>query len=154
MKVELKDVLHLYLGCHVMDYVNDKTGTMISIHKLPEVGVLHRTVWHLKIDEIKPILRPLPTATYEEISKLGQILDPDLEFQDDYNGYTYSHWNVGKNFIEYVIANSRDEFYFYPNRFIKAVNECRRMQFDMDNLIAYDLAIDATKQTAQHQKLL
>lgn len=160
MNKDIKDYLHLYLGCEVK--TNDvrldetkthhgRTGTFIGFVDY------HRLDCRLKfrggepegrcsVFMLKPILRPLSDISYDEREIIGGIIDPDKEYEDDYNGYNYTHEQVGQWFINHLIKNETESDIMYrPKRFIKAINTLRRMGFDCDGPIEAGLAIDKTK---------
>lgn len=64
MKKELKDYLHLYLGCSVKWY-NGKIATLIDTDKT-NCNIYDVVKYHTGIENIKPILRPLSDMTEEE----------------------------------------------------------------------------------------
>lgn len=80
MKKELKDYLHLYLGCEALveGYTNSKSPFnyrgIINYQLLLESGQHYSSV-----KEIRPILRPLSDMTEKEIMEKERLKDCEYE---------------------------------------------------------------------------
>ncbi len=70
MNKELKDYLHLYLGCDVLISVNGMVNKVVSIVRNPDAEIILGTAILLGV---KPILRPLSDMTEEEKFELDQL---------------------------------------------------------------------------------
>lgn len=68
---EIKDYLHLYLGCEVMDLYSNRINVLTGVdndHELPVKTLWqNKGRWALPYSEIKPILRRLSSMTEEEL---------------------------------------------------------------------------------------
>lgn len=127
---QLKDYLHLYLGCEVqIEPSNLKelmkgptTKGILTIH------LLYR--WSMELHRLKPILRPLSDMTEEEWLQIEQLfVMPDA----------WGYYGIKDNFL---IDEPQHRFSW------KVVNdvliELRRRSFDCDGLTEAGLAIDKT----------
>ena len=88
MKKELKDYLHLYLGCEVL--VEGDIRKLITIYLNGYVEVNYNDIGgqEFPINEIKPILRPLSDMTEaEKITYEKMVSDAQ-----DYDGTKMSAW--------------------------------------------------------------
>jgi len=88
MAKELKDYLHLYLGCAVHDLFDDDTKVLYSVcygenicYLKSKNGVIHKR----KIEEIEISLRPLSDMTEEE---KGNVCGTDWTYTD--GGWEYT----------------------------------------------------------------
>lgn len=143
MKTELKDVIHLLIGCDVT----------IEIHGTGHQGILRglkseyffiqvkgdkSATPHRDISKIKPLLRRLSSMTEEEMGEYWSIIGgaPHL-FDRDYfmewleNGHTESEWESGMVFGHYEAA--------LTTKFLLSKG------FDLFFLIETGQAIDAEK---------
>lgn len=98
---DIKDYLHLYLGCEIYDSYNDRTGILKGITK-DSVLIDHKTSWRLDFDEVKPILRPLSDMTEEEKIEYGETFKEVKPFFGGDSVYFESHetvrWLLSKHF--------------------------------------------------------
>ena len=152
MKKELKDYLHLYLGCDCrLD--NKETGKLIGFDSRlhdAELEMVCYTIWLDKendwsvynddknLGRIKPILRPLNNMTEEEIGNffdlnvdaqvvMGNFNSPffQVEYIDDYGERTYEH--------QYITQLKPEQYRYLISK-----------HFDIFGLIESGLAIDKT----------
>ena len=78
---DIKDYLHLYLGCEVYVERYDKIGTLVMVSSESRMGwVRLRNPDISEWQEIKPILRPLSDMTEEE---KDDFADHGYEFEDN-----------------------------------------------------------------------
>jgi hypothetical protein len=132
MSKNIKDYLHLYLGCEVLweDESGNTGGTEILDGHLIESSKVLKII-------IKPILRPLSDITKEEVADLmgvdgfikrGNWSEPffQCEYEDLSNDQRFKHL--------YITQMSPTQTVFL----IKS-------RFDLFNLIPEELAIDKTK---------
>ena len=142
MKKEIKGYLHLYLGCQVMDLYNNQVGLLSGIITMDagiKICVFHKTTWHLSIDEVKLILRPLSSMTEEEIVKL--FLLKGLDYSKD-----VTRTNITENFIQIEYKCGGELLSDYMVAPIFNTEQFRYLlshHFDLFNLIESNLAIDA-----------
>lgn len=93
MKTELKDVLHLYLGCECKDTFNDVMFVLDSRN-------LYLYSLSDSLNQIKPILRPLSSMTEEEAVELISLYIP----KDKTNLIGFG--SVNMNQLNYKIGQS------------------------------------------------
>lgn len=83
MKIELKDVIHFYLGCDALIISHDEwIGKIISVDSAGGCTVVLRNdktrhQFSGTVDGCKPILRPLSDMTEEESKILGEFSSTD-----------------------------------------------------------------------------
>lgn len=127
MSKEIKDYLHLYLGCEV-----DYSGTrceLFGVHQAYCVIGDFGNIGMVKIPtedfiRLKPILRPLSDMTEDELNECGN-LDYDFSDEPELNKWDY------KSFDTLISAN----------QFVWLLSK----HFDIFNLIPEGLAIDKNK---------
>jgi hypothetical protein len=137
--MDIKDYLHLYLGCEVMpNDIPDITYKLFSVHYNDDV-VLVKEDWHLfsfekyRFSEIKPILRPLSDMTTGEKFKFNPK-NEDGEIGQEFMG--------SESETPYAFVSFTD--------MARTINQLRALGFDCDGLIEAGLAIDATTLTPTH----
>lgn len=120
MKKEIKDYLHLYLGCEIICRNSGKVGKVI----------LHGENLQKAINlQWTPILRPLSDMTEKECDEFGIASDGGEYIYDCLTpDAVYSSWSA-------VIGVSEAS---------ERINEMRKRWIDCDGLIESGLAIDAT----------
>ena len=129
---DIKDYLHLYLGCEVHDFVNDKVGRLFRVSTNGVCKVLHSVQWSLHPHEFKLILRPLSVMTEEEAVFIKRVLR-DNHGIDTIKTVLQNGWHLG-----HISANASQMFEI--TRYLLSKS------FDLFRLIEAGLAIDATKQ--------
>lgn len=104
---ELKDYLHLYLGCECIGYYRTKDGNtgeevIVELRKtLVSVSIDGFDLnGNLKVEEFKPILRPLSDMTEEEVEDyMGLVCVEAKPFnQFAINAAMYTKWLLSKHF--------------------------------------------------------
>ncbi len=144
-ELDIKDYLHLYLGCEVkhQSFVNPLILSSVSDIKGVRIrGKEDDVSCATLIENFKLILRPLSSMTEEEKIEIAIIFG----------------WSHGDNVTK---ANATEELFDkngYWNKITnisgsswnKVINYCRKQGIDMDNLIDAGLAIDKTT-LKQHQ---
>jgi hypothetical protein len=139
MKKDIKDYLHLYLGCEYQYRYNDSAEWRPSQIRL-SIKVLsdHPYRW-----EIKPILRPLSDMTEEEAIKYLRLKhnaysgEYEIKLRD--NGFWWLFKTIAsderfKFFGEMLDESNSDQFRWLLSK-----------GFDLFGLIEAGLAIDKTK---------
>ena len=124
MKKELKDYLHLYLGCGLQVLATQEIVLFDEIclnHKYPVWSTQHGYLY----SEIKPMLRPLSDMTDHEAVDYMLITNPKTKANDVRR----------KGCIEYI-----QETGLLPQEFVWALSK----YFDLFGLIEAGLAIDKT----------
>jgi hypothetical protein len=148
MGKQLKDYLHLYLGCKLLDLRTEKQGFLIGIlnqRVLPVLISIGDEVDHVYFDQVKPILRPLSNIEAEEMQTLFQLNDYNFSSFENFKGLKVDMEN---NCIEgYGVRENGSEnyvsIYFHllnPDQFRFLIH----FTFDLFGLIDAGLAIDAT----------
>lgn len=120
MKKELKDYLHLYLGC--LCYKRLSTVT----NKRPQVLTTRLYDWAIggiRCQTIIPILRPLSDMTDGEMQECGNMVY-DFSNDEELNKWQPSDFEIGL---------APEQFYWLLSK-----------HFDLFGLIESGLAIDAT----------
>ena len=122
MKKDIKDYLHLYLGCEILTGTGNVTLIAVQKEVIPctnfRIIVLNGNVVHeVSGRDFKPLLRPLSDMTEDEDDKIDSLM-PSPSYRDNINE---NYWNV-KQFL-YLLSKG----------------------FDLFNLIPEGLAIDKTK---------
>jgi hypothetical protein len=135
---EIKDYLHLYLGCECKDNV---TGQVRKLHTV-YMDLNQRPVYELQnidvvttfySEEFKPILRPLSDMTEEEINECWKI----LEWSEMITTPSYRRNALNEEFLD--SDEGRECGWF---SFIKILPYLLKQSFDLFNLIPEGLAID------------
>lgn len=116
---DIRQYLHLYLGCRV-DY-NGIKGLLTKVdigHRLCQVDISNMMGqnFSVRMDEVKPILRPLSSMTEEEKEESEKVY-VDMQDKADAEGHIcdaeiwaeHSRWLLSKHFdvfqlIEYGLA--------------------------------------------------
>lgn len=133
MEKQLKDYLHLYLGCDLWTGTGRVKLIAIQAECIPNTdftvyclngNIIHRCTMD---ENTKPLLRPLSSMTEEE----GKILDAMAQQQHD--NFTEI---PNCKFFTGIRTKSADAFLYMLSR-----------SFDLFNLIPDGLAIDSTKPT-------
>lgn len=175
MSKEIKDYLHLYLGCEVavidkmaaeynceeIIYTDKLKGVTESEVKPGEMIAIIGDVFQEEyIDRIKPILRPLSDMTEEEFKELaekcfGFNMNEAYKQRDAVWGrkrITKERLRLAFDLDDYYTIHVWQEFTSEDKKLMPPlskinhfVNECRKLSFDMDGLIESGLAIDKTK---------
>jgi hypothetical protein len=163
MTKDIKDYLHLYLGCEVACYsdhlrpemefernatldgiVNDSSRNehpvKVSFHN---EGFKYRSHYCYKFNEVKPLLRPLSDMTEEEVIKYLRLKhnaysgEYEIKLRD--NGFWWLFKTIAsdekfKFFGEMLDESNSDQFRWLLSK-----------GFDLFGLIEAGLAIDKTK---------
>ena len=136
MTKNIKDYLHLYLGCEVATTFNDHTYTLLGIERDNAI------VWREQIGRtvkliglIKPLLRPLSDMTVGE--KAGFITICQLEPEDiecvEMTAILTDKPELGTAHLTNI------------HQWARGTNYLRSIGVDCDELIEAGLAIDKTK---------
>lgn len=113
MKIEVKDVLHLYLGCEAM-YGDLKIVVCgLNINSYSIQNIINEETF--KISDIKPILRQLSSMTEEELNEMKFNMPGGVD-----------------------IPNERAAFYITPHQVAYLLSK----SFDLFGLIDAGLAIE------------
>lgn len=145
MEKNIRDYLHLYLGCEVVHAVVKEPEKLLGVAYFPD-----RNQWCVRTDRnvkgqfglmqsYKPILRPLSDMTEEEIKEVAWIL------------HRFKPEDVrGKDSVGNIKVTNRSPFYYWINVRQHLNAECCKYLlskgFDLFELIESGLAIDKTKQ--------
>lgn len=163
---ELKDYLHLYLGCDLWIEEPGETAFKSKFEGIDATGrpiakeYEHQILW--KFNEIKPILRPLSDMTDVEIIKVAKIADCLPIGWYDNNGYweinRTDHPNIGievccngkyairvtfKKPALYFVDYEKSGVFYLPET-IEIFRYLLSKHFDLFGLIDAGLAIDKT----------
>lgn len=132
MKKELKDYLHLYLGCpfiygegpKIWDGWSGFEKTDTYYYTDEEQNHIKLGGHHFQVAKIKPILRPLSDMTDEELQECGNMV---YDFSDDpeLNNHKWQDFEIGL---------APEQFHWLLSK-----------HFDLFGLIEAGLAIDSTK---------
>jgi hypothetical protein len=125
---EIKDYLHLYLGCDAMIAEGKDLYTLTAIQSNSTLCVMRnkkdsRNGDWIHNKNIKPILRPLSSMTEEEMKECGNL---DYDFSDEPE---LNQWD----WREFDTLISANQFHYLLSR-----------HFDLFGLIEAGLAIDKT----------
>ena len=150
MKKELKDYLHLYLGCVGFG----SSGCAICLTAESLTLILKGEV------KFTPILRPLSDMTKEEMKELYLIV-----FNRKFLGDNITHRDIGKKNERWVLWSGVERLFIYSDGDVGADSDLSHYRvhmptvilwflskhFDLFGLIDAGLAIDATeiKKTVQ-----
>lgn len=128
MKTELKDVIHLYLGCVVEIIADGQRGQLLSVDMENHLQVVWGgdtlESWQFRNietpEEIKLLLRPLDSMMEEDLQQIG--------YQDghDVKDFTVEDWSLT---------------YYSPQQFLYLLKN----SFDLFGGIQQGWAIDLTK---------
>lgn len=155
MEKNIKDYLHLYLGCECehnsWEIGRDEVPTYFSqgrkISNLDE-GMLSES----ELFEIKPILRPLSDMTEEEAVEVAK----ESEWTPHFRDVKVERNRFGDIIVSWDgMAESREEFnatgemFYCSEQFIYLLSK----HFDLFNLIESGLALDATKAKVKESDL-
>ena len=106
MEKKIEDYLHLYLGCEVWDSYNEKKGVLFGIDLntsgFDNVKVLHKVVWSLSFEWIKPILRSVNDMTEEE--------KRNIDGTDWNNTIPGGAWEYSPETFRYLLSKHFDLF--------------------------------------------
>ena len=138
---EIKDFIHLYLGCEVFDSFNNSRTSLVGVSDTG-VTVAYNTEWKLRFDEVKPILRKISSMTEEEAIeylKMKYNAVAVIECRKDNSGFWYS---LAKGLAE----TKNPKFIFfgqikdtsYPEQFVWLLSK----GFDLFGLCEAGFAID------------
>jgi hypothetical protein len=132
MSKEIKDYLHLYLGCEVETYWDwDNKLSPHLLMKISEDG----------FKKVKPILRPLSSMTEEEAIELAKL----SEHEPDFNDVKIERTKFNDIVVTWQGANeSRESFNATGDLFYCAeqFQWLLSKHFDLFELIHYGLAIE------------
>lgn len=145
--MELKDYLHLYLGSNLQVEYGYKGAKKIGIlagydevygWQIFRPDVVLAPYVTVRVELIKPILRPLRSLTEEE--KIAIYLNefPERQSGELVRNASDSSWFIVKD--EFGRRLTISLFSFKPNTFLKLISK----HFDVFGLIEAGLAIDAT----------
>ena len=133
---DIKDYLHLYLGCEVES--PHGVGTLLSVTNYNHVTVNADGDTYFKTDEVKPILRPLSDIRPKEVANLIGVYDLAVEkanYESPFFQIQYRDENNEQQFKHTYLAHLN------PEQFVFLLSN----QFDIFELIESGLAIDKTK---------
>lgn len=154
MSKEIKDYLHLYLGCEL------ERGGRVTGALLDAANEAAFNAW----EDCRPILRPLTDMTEEEVLELCKVASPEI-FGDyrfskwivERSPHEYCHWTVSnKNSLDYFNISSVDgdvDIYGKDGEFDPTNIDSNyrfwylKKGFDIFDLILEGLAIDKTTLT-------
>lgn len=128
MKKELKDYLHLYLGCEVMCFWQS-TNPAIKPEQKKLIAQKSETPFEISLPtalsvNVKPILRTLSDMREEEAVECWELTDTDRDKEIE-------GWQV----VDYF---RREENFYEPKTFLYLLSK----HFDLFGLIKSGLAID------------
>lgn len=161
IKKDIKDYLHLYLGCECKIADHEKTYFIRMVNETGlSVCIGTNTngvpIWY-KSNTCKPSLRPLSSIKKEEFKDLlkrcfdfdadecykqedaiwGRKISTKERFRLAFDFEEYNNIHVWKEFTE-----DYKKVFFPLKNIVSFINECRKMSFDMDGLIKAGLAIE------------
>lgn len=160
MTKDIKDYLHLYLGCECFNHLRllGVEGNAAYVSH-PATGRMVKEIKYLK-----PILRPLYDMNEEEFIFLANKCFA-FDGKECYKQHDaiYIRKNITKERLRlefdfkaynnlYVWIDFTEDYKktFFPlSDIICFINECRKMSFDMDGLIEAGLAIEKNLKTNQ-----
>lgn len=149
---QLKDYLHLYLGCEVETCMRKAQGEGKPMKKLhgtlmevdlgmdDKAGILMEdetdksNYEYFRYSDIKPLLRPLSSINKEDVKLLDKAV---FGIYDNSNYAIIEYKDV---LLPRYPTSARPAFPTY----VRIINELRKMGFDCDNLIEAGLAINKT----------
>lgn len=124
-KKQLKDYIHLYLGCEA---IHDVLGLeKVTVSWLADIDNFCGDI-DIEYEGIKLILRPLDSMTFRDASDIVSAL-PGMVVSDCYS------------FLQDWINSKSIMITFETN--VALTNEMRKLGFDVDNLIPAGLAVKA-----------
>lgn len=156
----IKDYLHLYLGCEVAGYKDQVTRSKIvgfysdtiilSPHEYATpAGTFTRPEMRVNINAVKPILRPLSDMTEDEgIEVCKFIVVEKRQNQIDLQELTSSHiWYIdGEMWYGDGVSEVYDKYIKFNELSADQFRYMLSKGFDLFGLIDAGLAIDKTKQ--------
>lgn len=121
MSKEIKDYLHLYLGCYAKIFSSNGRGGVSTYEDIICHGLILESDQHYSyIKEIKPILRHVSSMTIDEMYEAGKYQYPNLP---SFKCELHNHNNmIRPETTRYLLSKG----------------------FDLFGLIESELAIDAT----------
>jgi hypothetical protein len=162
---DIRNYLHLYLGCEVIVKAKDNTGPTIKgrLHSLDlkyNDCVVGAFDFSISEANIKPILRPLSDMTEEEAKELyltdpyakGSWLIKSVTVEENIKGFEP---NIVRIEWEGSVGNLTSSYgcgteYMYLNKLnAKQHRLLLSKHFDLFDLIPAGLAIDATKEAVK-----
>lgn len=143
MKREIKDYLHLYLGCEAAIGYDPKGIAGMRIDKIVEVGLSGATTSNHdfeKFEDITPLLRPL--SPMEDNIKIELALLLGWDRGDDITkiNSVNSLFDIGGFNNGYYVNVTN----LSGSKWNKVISHLRKNSYDCDNLIPDGLALDAT----------
>jgi hypothetical protein len=90
---DIKDYLHLYLGCEAMHGDRKIVVCGLNINSYYIQNILNEDT--LRISDIKPILRPLSSLTNEERTERGKAI---IQYGKEFIDAEYHRWMLSKGF--------------------------------------------------------
>lgn len=159
MKLEFKDVWHLYFGCPVIDVNYPEEGsTPLSLDLINAYSEgEENSKW---IDGIKPILRPLSDLTDDEMEVIALnifYVTPHLAVYEFVSIKSFLADNICINVgesetnplpgTEYP-SHPLDGYELSPNQFFQLTTYLLRQGFDLHSLIPTGQAIEQVKPSA------
>lgn len=141
---ELKEVLHLYLGCEVVFNGVEWTMWRISKYYCDLLGADGHSKNCIHRHEAKPILRHLSDMTEEEAIELAKLSEYEPHFRDvkvernQYNDFIVT-WQGAAEGRE--VFNATGEMFYCAEQFQYLLAK----GFDLFNLIETGQAIDKSK---------
>jgi hypothetical protein len=131
---DIKDYLHLYLGCEAMHGDRKIVVCGLNINSYYIQNILNEDT--LRISDIKPILRPLSDMTDYEAIEIYNKQWPNMNDKESW---------VKALFIKDICCGG----YYVEGKVaildtMMVVKECLSRGFDLFNLIPEGLAIDST----------
>lgn len=140
---ELKDYLHLYYGCDMIDVQGNK-GILVGID---ETSLMVRSYVDNMLDEyairlLKPILRPLSDMTHEErvwmfvlrATANGDTVDKEC-----------ARTGLERTFMQIEFCDRTSDYQDIKTLYPEQTKFLLSKGFDLFNLIEENLAIDKTK---------
>lgn len=144
MEKNLRDYLHLYLGCEAMHADKKIVLCGLNVNSAFIQNMLNEDT--ILVSEIKPILRPFSDMTEKEVDALWECLDLNPAFQYHQRKSYIDMWLNDEPF-----SDKDDQFTFTES--LKGINWLRKNEFDCDGLIEAGLAIDKTQIHEQRNKV-
>lgn len=159
---ELKDYLHLYIGCKVIidNDLQDTDHELIGVVAGSDCHLhhgLHNQYGHCDISKVKPILRPLSSITENERKEIFYLIfkkkfpiSGSITFYDNTNisnNPRYVLWSGVDRVCVDVNGNVWADCDLHPYKYNQhqITMYLLSKHFDLFSLIEADLALDATK---------
>jgi hypothetical protein len=143
--MEIKDVIHYYLGCDIWEEYNNKIGKLVGITSAGEIQILHKTIWTFQIKETKLILRPLSSMTKEDVREWSEVTVThtpycvELDSKDDDGEFTEVYPDGS------ILSRSKDDGDIRPINGGLLFTLLIKHGFDLFGLIESGQAIDSSK---------